>query len=85
MFPLLSNFVLSFQLYSFPIFLISFYLILTAIQFQLSVPLFSCCLLEFIYSFMIVKEKNIQEALNCLSFEIPKVQMCNMIKWSNLS
>ena len=59
MFPLLSNFVLSFQLYSFPIVLISFYLILTAIQFQLSVLLLSYCLLEFIYSFMIVKEKNI--------------------------
>ena len=50
MFPLVSNFVLSFQLYSFPVFLVSFYLILTAIQFILSVPLLDCCLLEFIYS-----------------------------------
>ena len=58
MFPFLSNFVLSFQLYSSQIFLIPFYLILIAFQFQLSVPLLSCCLLEFIYSFMTVKEKS---------------------------
>ena len=70
MFASVSNFVLSFQLYLFAICLISLYLTLTAIQFQFSVPLLGCCLLKFIYSFLILKEKISQEALNCLSFDI---------------
>ena len=46
---LVSNFVLSFQPFLFPIFLISFYMI------QISVPSLGC-LLQFIYSLMILKE-----------------------------
>ena len=72
MFPSVSNFVLSFQLYSFPIFLTSFYLILTAIQFQFSIPLLGCCLLKFIYLFMILKEMNITESSELLSFDFPE-------------
>ena len=45
-----------------------------------------CCLLKFIYSFMVLKEINIslQEALNCLSFDLHKVQTCKITKWSEL-
>ena len=74
MFPLVSNFVLSFQLFISDISHI-FYLILTAIQFQFSIPLLGCCLLKFIYSVMILKEINITERSELLSFDFPKVQM----------
>ena len=80
MFPLVSNFVLSFILALFMlIFPISFYFILIATQFHFSVPLFSCCLLQFIYSFMILKEINITESTELF---IQKVQACNITKWS---
>ena len=85
MFPLVSNSVLSFQLYSFPVFLTFFFcLILTAVQLQFLVPLLGCCLPKFMYSFMILKEINITESSELLFFDFLKVQMYNMIKWSKL-
>ena len=85
MIPLVSTFVLLFQLYLFRMLFIPFYLVLTAFQFRFSVPVLGCCLPKFIHSFMILKEINMTGSLNCVSFDIPKVQMCNMIKWSKLS
>ena len=58
----------------------SFYLILTAIQFQFSMPLLGFCLLKLINLFVILKEMNITENSELLSFNFPKVQMYNMSK-----
>ena len=81
MFPSVSNFVLSFQLDSFLILLIFFYLILTPVEFQFSMPLRGCCLPKFICSFMmILKEINIPESSELLSFDFSKVQMFYLIK-----
>ena len=63
-----SNFVLSFQFYLFPIFLRPFYLILTAFPFQFSVPLLSCHPLQLIYSFMISKEINVKGSTELFIF-----------------
>ena len=64
---LVSNLVLSFQLYLFPIFLISFYSLLIAIKIQFSVTLLSC-LLKFIYLFTILEKINISGSTELFMF-----------------
>ena len=49
--------------------------------FSTSTQLLSSEVYLFIYGF---KRDKYQEALNCLSFDIHKVRMCNMTKWSEL-